>query len=154
MNARRRWGWRTDAGSCCRTIARWRGRSTAWSRSTFEKTAAARFRWYELLYRVPDPFHHRKSFDVKLRLQNIARADTVVRVFPSPWIDGPGGVRAEGERWTEGQSYWRSILVVLPTLGVLIFLFFVGPAFFNARRALFRRARPRGRAGDKKVDTV
>lgn len=121
---------------------------------TFERAARARYRWYELRYRVPDPFHHRKGFDVKLRLQNVARAETTVRVFPSPWLDAPGGVREPGQRWTHGVSLWRSVAFVLPILGGLLFLFYVGPAFFNARRALFRRARPRGRGGKGPGDAV
>ena len=121
---------------------------------TFERAARARYRWYEVRYRVPDPFYHRKSFEVKLRLQNVARAETSFRVFPSPWLDAPGGVRGEGERWTTGIPLRSSFGFVLPILGGLVFLFFLGPAFFNARRALFRRARPRSRGSGGPGDAV
>lgn len=132
----------------------WVKRDSRGLAETFERTARARYKWYELKYRVPDPIHHRKSFDVRLRLQNLARAETTVRIFPSPWIDAPGGVREQGARWTTGTPLRRSVVLVLPILGALVFIFFVGPAFFNARRALFRRARPRNRGGGKPPDAV
>jgi hypothetical protein len=31
----------------------------------------------------------------------------------------------------------------MPVLGLLVLLTFIGPAWFNARRAIFRRAKPR-----------
>lgn len=121
---------------------------------TFQSAVKERYRWYEVRYRVPDPFHHRKSFDVRVRLQNLARAETTFKVYPSPWLDAPSGTRAAGEQWTRPTSVARSVLVVLPILGVMVFLFYVGPAFFNARRALFRRARPRARGGSPGGDAV
>lgn len=120
----------------------------------FQRATRARYRWYELLYRVPDPFHHRKSFDVRLRLQKLARSETTVTIHPSPWLDGPGGVRATGDRWTQGGPYRRTLALVLPILGALVLLFYIGPAFFNARRALFRRARPRSRRSGGGSDAV
>jgi hypothetical protein len=112
---------------------------------TFKHAARDRYRWYELRYRVRDSFHHRRSFDTKLRLLSLARAETTVRVHPSGWLDGPPAVRAPGASWASTVPFGLSLGLLLPILGVLISLMYAGPAFFNARRALFRRARPRVR---------
>jgi hypothetical protein len=108
-----------------------------------EKAAATRYRWYEVWYRVPDSFYHRKSFEVQLQLESIARAVSGFRVHPNAWLDGPTASRAEGSAWHQPAPFARSLAVLLPWLGALVLLHFVGPAMFNARRALFRRARPR-----------
>lgn len=109
----------------------------------FSKAASARYRWYELRYRVPDSFYHRHAFTTKLRLSAIARAETTFEVLPSPWMDAPTGFRPTGEKWTRPSPFRRTLGLVMPLLGTLVFLTFVGPAWFNARRAIFRRARPR-----------
>lgn len=109
----------------------------------FQKAAAARYRWYELRYKVPDSFYHRTSFDVKLRLLNIARAETSVAIHPSAWMDAPSGYRERGERWTRMTSFRSTAALFMPIFGFLVLLTFVGPAWFNARRAIFRRAKPR-----------
>ena len=111
---------------------------------TFGQTSRKRYRWYELHYRV-DSFYHRQSFETKLRLSDVARGETSVRIYPSPWLDAPGGVRDRGERWVTATSFRRSLAFLMPLLGFLVLLTYVGPAFFNARRAVFRRARPRSR---------
>ena len=111
---------------------------------TFGQTSKKRYRWYELYYRL-DSFYHRQSFDIKLRLVNVARGETSVRIYPSPWLDAPGGIRARGERWVTATSFLRSLAFLMPLLGFLVLLTYLGPAFFNARRAVFRRARTRSR---------
>lgn len=108
-----------------------------------QKAAAARYRWYELRYKVPDSFHHRRAFEVKLRLQSSARAETTLTLLPSPWLDAPTGERVAGDRWTTASPYRRTTVLVMSLLGFLVLGTFVGPAWFNARRAIFRRARPR-----------
>ncbi len=109
----------------------------------FQKATAARYRWYELRYKVPDSFWHRTSFDVKLRLQSNARAETTVKIHPSAWMDAPSGYKEKGERWTRMTPFRSTVALFMPVFGLLVFLTFVGPAWFNARRAMFRRARPR-----------
>ncbi len=111
---------------------------------TFGQTSRARYRWYELHYRV-DSFYHRRSFESKLRLNDVARGETTVRLYPSPWLDAPGGHRDRGERWVTATPFRRSLAFLMPLLGLLVLLTYIGPAFFNARRAVFRRARPRSR---------
>src|SRR5262245_62086910 len=46
--------------------------------------SATRYRWYEVWYRVPDSFYHRKSFEVQIGLETIARAVTTFHVHPTP----------------------------------------------------------------------
>jgi hypothetical protein len=111
----------------------------------FEKAAATRYRWYEVWYRVPDSFYHRRSFEVELQLLAFEQAITRVRIHPSPWLDAPPGERKLGGRWHHPAAFRRTLSLLMPVLGVLILLTFVGPAWFNARRAVFRRARPRRR---------
>jgi hypothetical protein len=111
----------------------------------FRDTAAIRYRWFEVRYRVPDSFYHRKSFEVQLRLENLARAYTTVMVYPHPLLDAPGGELLPGERWVRPTSFARSLAVLVPSLALLVAGLFVGPAVFNVRRAIFRRARPRSR---------
>ena len=119
----------------------------------FQRASRSRYRWYEARYRVPDVVHHRRSFDVRISLLNLARAETTVRIFPSPWFDAPPGTRDPGERWTRGTPFMTSLAVVMPIFGALVFLMYIGPAFFNARRAVFRRARIRDASGASTDDT-
>jgi hypothetical protein len=126
------------------------GRSFVKSQSSglaqvLESAAATRYRWYEVFYRVPDNFYHRKSFDVEVQLESLARAKTKFHVYPNAWLDGPTGLRAEGDRWHTPGAFGRSLAILMPSLGVLVLANYLGPAMFNTRRALFRRARPRGR---------
>jgi hypothetical protein len=111
----------------------------------FKKAAAKRYRWYELHYRVPDNFWHRKSFEVQVRLMAYARAYTSVTVHPSAWLDAPTGFKNPGDKWTTPSPLRRTAVLLMPILGMLVFLSFLGPATFNVRRAIFRRARPRDR---------
>ncbi|MEQ1567724.1 MAG: vWA domain-containing protein [Myxococcota bacterium] len=110
-----------------------------------ESAAATRYRWYELWYRVPDNFYHRKSFEVQLQLDAIARATTSFRVFPNAWLDAPTARREEGGAWHRPSPFADSLAILLPALGAVVVATYLGPALFNARRALFRRARPRAK---------
>ena len=133
--------WIAEAGAGVSFVKR----DTRGLAETFEHAARPRYRWYELKYRVADSFHHRKSFDTRIRLLNLARTESTVRIHPSPWVDGPPAQRPEGSGWGAAVSFRRSLAVLMPLLGVLVVLMYVGPATFNGRRALFRRARPRPR---------
>lgn len=109
----------------------------------FEAASATRYRWYELWYRVSDNLWHRRSFEVEIQLKSRERALTRFTVLPSPWLDGPTGRHELGESWHTPTPFRHTFAVLVPGLGVLLFLQFLGPAFFNARRAILRRARPR-----------
>jgi len=109
----------------------------------FERAAATRYRWYEVWYRVVDSLYLRRSFEVQVQVLAWERAFTEVTLMPSPWLDGPGGHSVAGSRWHTSTPSRHSLAVLLPALGLLLFLGFLGPAFFNARRAILRRARPR-----------
>lgn len=104
---------------------------------------ATRYRWYEVWYRVPDNFYHRKSFDVQLQLNSSDRAFSTFTVHPNAWLDGPTAVREHGHRWHSPTPFRHTFTILMPALGTIVLLNYVGPALFNARRALFRRARPR-----------
>ena len=109
----------------------------------FQAAAAARYKWYQLYYRVPDNYYHRRSFEVQLRLQGYERAYTTVTIHPSGWLDAPTGAHAPGQYWFSPTPLRRSVALIMPILGLLVFLNFVGAATFNARRTIFRRAKPR-----------
>lgn len=109
----------------------------------FQRAASARYRWYELRYRVPDSFHHRYGFDVRVSLRGLARAWSELTILPSAWLDAPTADRSPGDRWTTPSSMRQTVVLVVPILGLLLVLGHLGPAWFNARRAILRRARPR-----------
>ncbi|HHO53491.1 MAG TPA: VWA domain-containing protein [Deltaproteobacteria bacterium] len=109
----------------------------------FEAASATRHRWYELWYRVADSLWHRRSFDVEIQLRSRERALTKFTVLPSPWLDGPTGQHELGAPWHTPTPFRHTFVVLVPALGLLLSLQFLGPAFFNARRAILRRARPR-----------
>ncbi|MBA2321879.1 MAG: VWA domain-containing protein [Deltaproteobacteria bacterium] len=107
----------------------------------FKQAAAVRYRWYTVHYRVPDNFFHRQSFDARLIYGE--RAETTVKIHPSPFLDAPTGERVGADRWVTPRPLRDSVAVLLTILSTLVVAAFVGPASFNARRALFRRVRPR-----------
>jgi hypothetical protein len=107
--------------------------------------SATRYRWYEVWYRVPDAFYHRKSFDVELQLTTYDRAMTKVTLHPNAWLDAPTATHVEDRRWHLPRPFLASLAVLMPALGLITLLLYVGPALFNTRRAIFRRARPRRR---------
>lgn len=103
----------------------------------FRGAAAERFRWFEARYRI-DPFYLRRAFRVRLRLLSFAAAEASVMLYPSAWLDAPPGVRG-ADGWHVPQSYRHTATLVMPALGLLGFLSYLGAAGFNTRRALFRR---------------
>ncbi|MCB9668826.1 MAG: VWA domain-containing protein [Alphaproteobacteria bacterium] len=109
----------------------------------FADAAAKRYQWFELRYRVIDPMWHRQSFETRVELRQSYRAGTTVTFLPNPWIDGPTASVPPGGRWMQLTPIRHAFTLLMPILGALVFLSFVGAAFFNATRAVFRRARPR-----------
>lgn len=107
----------------------------------FKAAAAVRYRWYTVHYRVPDNFYHRQSFEARLTYGE--RASTTVKIHPSPFLDAPTGERIGADRWVTPRPLRDSVTVLIGTLSSLVVAAFVGPAAFNARRAIFRRMRPR-----------
>lgn len=108
----------------------------------FLETAARRYKWYTLKSEL-DSFYHRQSFDARIRLKGGIQAQTTLEFHPSAWMDAPSGTVPEDERWFVKNPFRRSLSPVMLIVGFLTILGFVGPATFNARRALFRR--PRGK---------
>lgn len=105
----------------------------------FRAAAAQRYTWFEVRYQV-DPHHLRRSFESRLRLFPSGEADTSIRVHPSAWLDAPPGSRAADGR-VVSQPYHHTATVLMPALGLLISLSFIGAAGFNTSRILFRRSR-------------
>ncbi|MCB9686720.1 MAG: VWA domain-containing protein [Alphaproteobacteria bacterium] len=113
--------------------------------TVFASAAATRYRWYEVWYKVPDNFYHRRSFNVEFQLLSYDRALTTVAVHPGTWLDAPTATHATGATWHTPTPFRASLAILMPALGVIVLLNYLGPAMFNARRAVFRRARPRRR---------
>lgn len=105
----------------------------------FQAAAAERFEWFELRYMV-DNFYLRRSFETTLRLISFATAEVSLRLHPSPWFDAPTAVPWR-DGWTEPAAYRSTAALVLPLLGLLIALSYLGAVLFNTRRALFGRLR-------------
>ena len=133
--------WLAEAGGG-RSFVKQKPRGLA---QVFLEAAAKSYRWFEVTYRVPNPIYHRKSFEVGLRLQQGYRSRTTVMLHPNPWFDGPSGTTKPGDRWASLTSLNHALTVLMPLLGLLVFLNYIGAASFNARRAIFRRAKPRRR---------
>lgn len=107
----------------------------------FYAAAAERYRWYTARYRL-DGFYHRQSYFVRISLLAYSVASSTVEIYPSGWIDAPTGTVGE-DQWTRPSDLGRATAVAMPVLGGLLLLGFASPAFFNARRVIFRRAKKR-----------
>ncbi len=106
----------------------------------FKAAAAERYIWFEARYRVP-PFFLRRAFETRLELKSFATASAKVNIYPSAWLDAPPGITmADG--WSFPSPYRQTLTVVLPVLGLLTLLSYLGAAWFNTRRVLFGRTRP------------
>ncbi len=113
----------------------------------FRAAAAQRYTWFEIRYQV-DPHYLRRSFETRLRLTSFADAESSLRIYPSAWLDGPPG-RREADNRIVAQSYRHTATVIMPVLGALVGLGFLGAISFNGYRIVFRRGR-RGAAGGAK----
>lgn len=111
------------------------------------EAAAPRYSWFEVRYQV-DPHYLRRSFETRLRLTSFADAESSLRIYPSAWLDGPPG-RREPDNRIVAQSYRHTATVIMPVLGALVGMGFLGAISFNGYRILFRRGR-RGAAGGAK----
>jgi len=116
----------------------------------FLEAASIRYGWYDVQYTV-DPYFHRRTFSPGMELRSFARAGFEIPVYPSAWVDAPTPTRGEGSVWTEPRGMRSAIALVLPMFSGLVLLYFLGPATFNGRRAVTRRAR-RARKPTKKPD--
>lgn len=105
----------------------------------FQAAAAQRYSWFEVRYRV-DPHYLRRSFETRLRLLSFANAEASLRIHPSAWLDAPPGLTLDDGR-VVAQPYRHTATVLMPVLGLLISLGFVGAVGFNTQRILFGRAR-------------
>ncbi|RME22362.1 MAG: hypothetical protein D6798_16005 [Deltaproteobacteria bacterium] len=105
----------------------------------FRSAAAQRYGWFEVRYHV-DPHYLRRSFETRLRLLSYANAEASVRIYPSAWLDAPPGRSVEDGRIVS-QPFRHTATVVMPILGLLVTLGFIGAVGFNTRRILFGRAR-------------
>lgn len=106
-----------------------------------EDAVPQRYRWYELWVRAPDPFYHRARFEIGLRIDQTA---TSITVLPHPWLDGPRGRSADGAAFRSPTPVRHIFAVLVPALALLLFVRYLGPASYAARRLLFR-GRPRRR---------
>lgn len=107
----------------------------------FAEAAAKQYEWFEVRYRVPDPMWHRQAFETRLQFRSGHQGVTRVTLLPSPWLDAPSA--SHDGKWMTLTPLRHTFTLVMPLLGLLVFVSFWGAAFFNASRALFRRARPR-----------
>lgn len=107
----------------------------------FRKTAALRYRWFEVRYRT-DAHYLRRMFTTQLELTGIATAGASIDIHPSAWLDAPPGV-ADSDGWHLEQTYRHSLTRLMPALGLLVMLSFMGAAFFNIGRLFKGRLRPK-----------
>ena len=103
---------------------------------TFKDAAQVRYRWFEARYRV-DPFYLRRRFSMKMELQGFVKTNARVWFTPSGWLDGPPAVRGE-DNWHTRSDFRETLGLMMPMLGVLVALSYLGAAVFNVRRALTR----------------
>jgi len=106
----------------------------------FQAAAAERYEWYSVRYRV-DGFYHRQAYESRINLLSYAYASTTIKVHPSGWLDAPSPRRQGTETFSSPTPFRASVAFLMPILGVLVLITYLGPALFNARRAIFRRAR-------------
>jgi hypothetical protein len=106
----------------------------------FEAAAAKRYEWFEVRYRV-QPAHLRRSFESTIELVSFATGAASVTIHPSAWLDAPPGVIAS-DGWSRPASYRRTLSAVLPMMGLVVAMMYLGAAGFNSRRVLSGRTRP------------
>ncbi len=102
--------------------------------SVFRRAAAPRYRWFEVRYRVPDPFWMRRSFETRIQLESSARALTNIRFHPSRWLDAPSGIPEASGRWAMAAPWGRSAALWVSLLALLVLLPAVPTAAWTAWR--------------------
>lgn len=106
----------------------------------FRKAAAVRYDWFEVRYQL-DVAYLRRSFETKIRLKDFSQAESGVTIHPSAWLDPPpGDLDADG--WAQPVPYRRTAALVMPAIGFLVSLSFLGAALYNIRRVAFGRVNP------------
>ncbi|MEL6350060.1 MAG: vWA domain-containing protein [Myxococcota bacterium] len=106
----------------------------------FQAAAAKQYEWFEVRYRY-DPYYMRRSFETRIRLTSFASAEGWVQFHPSAWLDAPPGAKRP-DGWAKKSSYRATLVLILPILGTLTVLSYLGAAWFNTRRVLSGRTRP------------
>jgi len=107
--------------------------------AAFRQTAAKRFQWFEVRYKT-SPLRMRQSFTTQLTLKTFSIAKSHIKLYPHGWFDPPPGKKRK-DGWTESTGYLHIMTVLLPPLGLLLFLSILGAAFYNIRRVLLGRLR-------------
>ncbi len=103
----------------------------------FRSAVVQKYRWYQASYRV-DSVWHRRGFDVRLERTGAIKAGSGLAMRPSAWLDAPSH---GGDLVGAATPVRTGTALLMPLLGLLLALGFLGPAWFNARRAVFRRVR-------------
>ncbi|MCP4807567.1 MAG: VWA domain-containing protein [Proteobacteria bacterium] len=106
----------------------------------FRKAAAIRYDWFEVRYQL-DVAYLRRSFETKIRLKDFSQAESAVTLHPSAWLDPPPGVLDE-DGWAQPVAFRHTAALVMPIIGFLISLSFLGAALYNIRRVAFGRVNP------------
>ncbi len=106
----------------------------------FASAAAQRYKWFEVRYRM-DPLHMRRSFDTMVKLTSYSGAEAQITFHPSGWFDPPSATNGP-DGWAVPTPLRASLALLLPILGGLLGVTFLGAASYNVRRAIFR-GRPR-----------
>ena len=109
----------------------------------FLEAASPRYRWFEARIRM-DPFYLRRDFKIRLELMGVGSAASSIEVYPSAWLDAPPG-RPLADGWHVADTYKRTLLVVVPLLGLFVILSYLAAAVYNTRRLLFGRVRIRSK---------
>jgi hypothetical protein len=107
--------------------------------AAFQGAAAERYDWFEVWYHLPS-FYLRRAFKTRLVLDSIWSAGASVEIHPSAWLDAPPGKR-RADGWSERRPYRHTAVVLMPFLGLMLSMSFLGAAMFNTRRAIFGRSR-------------
>jgi hypothetical protein len=102
----------------------------------FASAAAQRYNWFEVRYRM-DPLHMRRSFETMVKLTSYAGAEAKITFHPSGWFDPPSA-RTGPDGWAVPTPLRASLALLLPILGGLLSIMFLGAASYNMRRAIFR----------------
>ncbi|HJN75115.1 MAG TPA: vWA domain-containing protein [Myxococcota bacterium] len=109
----------------------------------FRDAAAVRYDWFEVRYQL-DVAYLRRSFDTKIRLKDFSQAESAITLYPSAWFDGPPA-EIDSEGWAQPVPFRQSAAFMMPSLGLLVGLSFLGAALYNIRRVAFGRVNPAAR---------